>query len=164
MLCSYFNKDGEPLESSPEYTLRKACQAFTTVTGMEFQAMGELEYYVISENDGLFPATDQRGYHESAPYAKFNDFRTECMSYIAQAGGQIKYGHSEVGNFTLDDKIYEQNEIEFLPVRAEEAADQLVIANGLFVIWLASMDITLLLHRKSRQEKPVPDYIYICVS
>ena len=45
------------------------------------------------------------------------------MSYIAQAGGQIKYGHSEVGNFTLDDKIYEQNEIEFLPVRAEEAAD-----------------------------------------
>ena len=95
---------------------------------VEFQAMGELEYYVISENDGLFPATDQRGYHESAPYAKFNDFRTECMSYIAQAGGQIKYGHSEVGNFTLDDKIYEQNEIEFLPVRAEEAADQLVIA------------------------------------
>lgn len=86
------------------------------------------------------------------------------MSYIAQAGGQIKYGHSEVGNFTLDDKIYEQNEIEFLPVRAEEAADQLVIANGLFVIWLASMDITLLLHRKSRQEKPVPDCIYICVS
>ena len=78
----------EPLESSPEYTLRKACQAFTTVTGMEFQAMGELEYYVISENDGLFPATDQRGYHESAPYAKFNDFRTECMSYIAQAAEQ----------------------------------------------------------------------------
>ena len=59
---------------------------------MEFQAMGELEYYVISENDGLFPATDQRGYHESAPYAKFNDFRTECMSYIAQAGGQISMG------------------------------------------------------------------------
>lgn len=128
MLCSYFNKDGEPLESSPEYTLRKACKAFTDVTGMEFQAMGELEYYVISENDEMFPATDQRGYHESAPYAKFNDFRTECMSYIAQTGGQIKYGHSEVGNFTLGDKIYEQNEIEFLPVRADQAADQLMIA------------------------------------
>lgn len=128
MLCSYFNKDGEPLESSPEYTLRKACQAFTTVTGMEFQAMGELEYYVISEDDGLFPATDQRGYHESGPYAKFNDFRTQCMSYITQTGGQIKYGHSEVGNFMLDGKVYEQNEIEFLPVNAENAADQLMIA------------------------------------
>ena len=128
MLCSYFNKDGELLESSPEYTLRKACKAFTDVTGMEFQAMGELEYYVISEDSGLFPATDQRGYHESAPYAKFNDFRTDCMLYIAKAGGQIKYGHSEVGNFTLDGKIYEQNEIEFLPVRADLAADQLMIA------------------------------------
>ena len=43
MLCSFFNKDGEPLESSPEHTLRKACKAFNDVTGMEFQAMGELE-------------------------------------------------------------------------------------------------------------------------
>lgn len=128
MLCSFFNKDGEPLESSPEYTLHKACKAFTDVTGMEFQAMGELEYYIISEDDGLFPATDQRGYHESGPYAKFNDFRTQCMSYIAQTGGQIKYGHSEVGNFMLDGKVYEQNEIEFLPVNAENAADQLMIA------------------------------------
>ena len=128
MLCSYFNKDGEPLESSPEHTLRKACRAFREVTGMEFQAMGELEYYVIAPDSGTFPATDQRGYHESAPYAKFNDFRTQCMAYIAQASGQIKYGHSEVGNFTIGGLIYEQNEIEFLPVAAEEAADQLMIA------------------------------------
>ncbi len=128
MLCSYFNKDGEPLESSPENTLRKACRAFKEVTGMEFEAMGELEYYVIAPDSGVFPATDQKGYHESAPYAKFNDFRTACMSYIAQAGGQIKYGHSEVGNFTIDGNVYEQNEIEFLPVPACEAADQLMIA------------------------------------
>lgn len=128
MLCSYFNKDGEPLESSPEHTLHKACKAFKDVTGMEFQAMGELEYYVIAPDDEMFPATDQKGYHESAPYAKFNDFRTKCMSYIAQTGGQIKYGHSEVGNFTMDGMIYEQNEIEFLPVNAEETADQLTIA------------------------------------
>ena len=128
MLCSYFNKDGQPLESSPEYTLRKACKSFKDVTGYEFNAMGELEYYVIAEDEGLYPATDQKGYHESAPYSKFGHFRTQCMSYIAQAGGQIKYGHSEVGNFSLDGKIYEQNEIEFLPVDAESAADQLVVA------------------------------------
>ncbi len=128
MLCSYFNKEGEPLESSPEHTLRKACKAFKDVTGMEFEAMGELEYYVIAPDEGIFPATDQKGYHESAPYAKFNEFRTQCMAYIAQAGGQIKYGHSEVGNFSLNGNIYEQNEIEFLPVKAENAADQLMIA------------------------------------
>ncbi|MDE5941710.1 MAG: glutamine synthetase family protein [Muribaculaceae bacterium] len=128
MLCSFFDKEGNPLPTSPEQTLRKACAAFRKETGLEFEAMGELEYYVISPDSGMFPATDQKGYHESAPYAKFNDFRTKCMNYIAQTGGQIKYGHSEVGNFTLDGMNYEQNEIEFLPVAAEDAADQLMLA------------------------------------
>ena len=128
MLASYFDKDGNPLESSPEYTLAKAAKAFREVTGMEFHAMGELEYYVITPDEEVFPAIDQRGYHESMPYAKTNDFRTLCMSYIAKAGGQIKYGHSEVGNFSQDGLIYEQNEIEFLPVPVEKAADELMIA------------------------------------
>ena len=128
MLASYFDKDGNPLESSPEYTLAKAAKAFREVTGMEFHAMGELEYYVITPDEEVFPAVDQRGYHESMPYAKTNDFRTLCMSYIAKAGGQIKYGHSEVGNFSQDGLIYEQNEIEFLPVPVEKAADELMIA------------------------------------
>ena len=128
LLCSFFDKDGKPLESSPEYTLHKACEVFRKETGLEFQAMGELEYYVISADPEAFPAVDQRGYHESAPFAKFNEFRQKCMLYIAQAGGQIKYGHSEVGNFTQDGKLYEQNEIEFLPCPAEDAANQLTVA------------------------------------
>ncbi len=128
MLCTFFDKDGNRLENSPEYTLEKACKAFRDTTGLQFEAMGELEFYVIAPDDETYPATDQRGYHESAPFAKFNEFRTRCMSYIAATGGQIKYGHSEVGNFTINGTIYEQNEIEFLPVRAEDAADQLVVA------------------------------------
>ena len=60
LLCSFFNKDGAPLESSPEYTLRKACAAFRKETGLEFQAMGELEYYVIAQDPESFPAKDQR--------------------------------------------------------------------------------------------------------
>lgn len=127
-LCSYFNKDGEILESSPDYTLHKAAKSFTEVTGMTFEAMGELEYYVISEIEDSYIASDQRGYHESAPFTKYNQFRMECMEYIARVGGEVKYGHSEVGNFTLDGKNYEQNEIEFLPTRVEDAADQLIIA------------------------------------
>ena len=34
----------------------------------------------------------------------------------------------EVGNFTLDGKVYEQNEIEFLPCPLDTAADQLLLA------------------------------------
>lgn len=128
MLCSFFNNEGKPLASSPEQSLRRALELFKEETGMDFYAMGELEYYVISEDDGIFSATDQKGYHESAPYAKFNEFRTECMHLIAQAGGQIKYGHNEVGNFTLNNKIFEQNEIEFLPVNALDAANTLMLA------------------------------------
>lgn len=128
LLCSYFDKDGNPLESSPEHTLQKAADAFTQTTGYEFQAMGELEYYVIRPDVTEYPAVDQRAYHESAPYAKSNDFRARCMELIAQTGGQIKYGHSEVGSFRQDGLLYEQNEIEFLPVRVQDAADQLVIA------------------------------------
>lgn len=128
MLASFYDKDGRPMETAPEHTLEKACRALTDATGLTFQAMGELEYYVISPDEGKFPIADQRGYHESAPFAKFNDFRTRCMNYIAQTGGQIKYGHSEVGNFTLNGLNYEQNEIEFLPVDAREAADQLMLA------------------------------------
>ena len=128
ILCSFYNRDGEPFESSPEYILRKAHQVFKKTTGLEMQTMGELEYYIIADDEQIYEVPDQRGYHESAPFNKFTEYRVEAMRLIAQAGGLIKYGHSEVGNFTHDGKIYEQNEIEFLPTNIEDAADQLVVA------------------------------------
>lgn len=144
LLCSYFTKDGLPLESAPEYTLRKAHKAFQEVTGFRFEAMGELEFYVISDDDHCFPIPNQRGYHESSPFTKFEAFRTEAMHLIAQAGGQIKYGHSEVGNFTLDGKVYEQNELEFLVNPVESAADQLMMAKWILrtLAYQYGLDIT----------------------
>jgi glutamine synthetase len=128
ILCSYFNKDGEPLSSSPEHILKMAHETLKKQTGLTFETMGELEYYVMSENENMYPVTDQRGYHESVPFTKWEKLRTEAMWAIAKTGGLIKYGHSEVGNFTIDNTVYEQNEIEFLPTNVEDAADQLLIA------------------------------------
>lgn len=128
LLCSFYDKNGKPFDCAPHATLMRAEKAFEASTGMQFEAMGELEYYVITGENPLFPATDQKGYHESEPFAKLNDFRRSCMDHVAKTGGQIKYGHSEVGNFTLDGKVYEQNEIEFLPCPVETAADQLLLA------------------------------------
>lgn len=144
MLCAYFDRDGHRLESSPDFTLHKACKTLKDKFGIEFQAMGELEYYVVSELDPAFPAENQHGYHESDPFAKFNSFRTECMHLIAQAGGNIKYGHSEVGNFTLEGRNYEQNEIEFLPVAAEDAADQITLAKWIIrtLAWKRGLNVT----------------------
>lgn len=128
LLCAYYNKDGEPLDIAPENIVKKACESFTKATSFQYQAMGELEYYVIANDDEMFAAQDQKGYHESGPFSKFDEFRVECMQLIAKCGGLIKYGHSEVGNFRLNGKIFEQNEIEFLPTTLLEAADQLLIA------------------------------------
>lgn len=128
LLCSFYNKDGDPFEGSPEYILQKAHRSLQQNTGYEFEVMGELEYYVISEKEPYFVTDNQRGYHESSPFTKWEQLRREAMLAIASIGGNIKYGHSEVGNFTVGNLEYEQNEIEFKPSKLEEAADQLIIA------------------------------------
>ncbi|MBQ0077539.1 MAG: glutamine synthetase [Bacteroidales bacterium] len=128
VLCTFFDRDGKPYDAAPQQVLHRAAEAFRKVAGMEMYAMGELEYYAIGDEEPLFPVADQKGYHESKPYNKFADMRIDAMLALTQAGCSIKYGHSEVGNFTEDGRIYEQNEIEFTPVPVEQAADQLVLA------------------------------------
>ena len=128
LLCSFYDSDGKPLESAPEYVLRKADAEFTRRTGCIFKTLGELEYYVISPQDDLFPGRDQKGYHSAEPFVKFADLRDEAMRLIAGTGGQIKYGHSEVGCFCNGDTYYEQHEIEFLPMPVEQAVEQVIIA------------------------------------
>lgn len=127
ILCSFYNNEGKPLESSPEYILQKAYKRFTTKTGMKIRAFGELEYYTRSKHDELYPLIDQKGYHQSRPFAKFEEMRVKALELCSKAGCRIKYGHSEVGSFTKDGFDYEQHEIEFLPVEPEDAVDHLVI-------------------------------------
>jgi glutamine synthetase len=128
ILCSYLDGNGKPLDCSPEYTLSKAASQFERLTGCTFEAMGELEFYISAPATEMFKGEDQKGYHESTPFAKFEDFRNRAMTIITDAGGKIKYSHCEVGNFTLNGRYYEQNEIEFLPSPVRDAADQLVMA------------------------------------
>jgi glutamine synthetase len=128
ILCSYYNSDGKPLESAPDYILRKAYARFTKKTGLRLKTFGELEYYIKSFHDDLYPLVDQKGYHQSRPFSKFEDMRIKALEYCAKAGCKIKYGHSEVGSFTKDGEDYEQHEIEFLPVEPEDAVDQLLIS------------------------------------
>lgn len=128
IMCSFYTKDGKPLESAPEYILKKAHKVFKKETGYSFKAMGELEYYIIGKNNDLYPAVDQKGYHSSLPFTNYETLRLEAMQLIAQCGGKIKYGHSEVGNFTDGEYSYEQHEIEFMPVNPEKAVEQLIVA------------------------------------
>lgn len=128
VLCHFYTPDGRPFNSSPAGILRRAGEEFRKVTGMEFHALGELEYYVISQKDLRYPTPAQKGYHEAYPFSKWEALRTEAMSAISEAGGRIKYGHTEVGFIRTEDSEMAQQEIEFLPVPASEAADQLSVA------------------------------------
>jgi glutamine synthetase len=128
ILCSYYTNEGTRLPSSPENTVRKAHEVLKSSTGLTLEAMGELEYYVFYDSQPFYPTTAQMGYQESSPFSKWERLRGEAMLAIAQAGGKVKYGHSEVGNIHGEDYETEQQEIEFLPVPIEDAADQIVIA------------------------------------
>lgn len=128
ILCSFYDSKGQPMESAPEYILKKAHRHFQEKTGFTFKALGELEYYVMADKNDLYPATDQKGYHTSAPFTNWEHLRTEAIKLIAECGGMVKYGHSEVGNFTTENEFFEQHEIEFLPTNVEDTADQLMIA------------------------------------
>jgi glutamine synthetase len=128
ILCSFYDNKGQALADAPEQILRKANQRFRKNTGMEFKAMGELEYYVMADKNHLYPAIDQKGYHTSAPFTNWEHLRAEAIRMIAECGGKVKYAHSEVGNFTNGNDFFEQHEIEFLPAPVEDTADQIVIA------------------------------------
>ena len=128
LICSFYNNLGEPLESAPEYILQKAQRALRQRTGLVMEALGELEYYLFSPIDSIYPIVEQKGYHESHPFSKWGLVRREAMQVISEMGGSIKYGHAEVGNILSGDLEMVQHEIEFLPVPIEDAADQLVMA------------------------------------
>lgn len=143
ILCSFYTREGKPLESAPEYILRKAHAEFKRATGYTLKAMGELEYYVIGNKSDLYPLADQKGYHASPPFSKWDCLRIEALKGIAEAGGNIKYGHSEVGAFSIGEQSFEQNEIEFLPVDVEDAADHLVIGRWMLRMVAYSYGVTL---------------------
>lgn len=146
ILCSYFDKDGKPLASSSEYIMKKAHDVLKRETGFEMHAMAELEYYIIcpkEEIDSEYPAVDQRGYHEAGPFTKFDQLRKDAMLAIAEAGGMIKYGHSEVGNFTDDKYYYEQCEIEYETTNIEDAADRLLIGKWILRMTAARYGVTV---------------------
>jgi glutamine synthetase len=128
LICSFYNNLGEPLESAPEYILQKAQRSLRQRTGLVMEALGELEYYLFSPIDSIYPIVEQKGYHESHPFSKWGLVRREAMQVISEMGGTIKYGHAEVGNILSGDLEMVQHEIEFLPVPIEDAADQLVMA------------------------------------
>lgn len=128
VLCAMYDEQGRPLAHAREQVVRRASEALTEATGLVLEAMGELEFYVVEDEDPLFPAESETGYQESPPFSKAVAIREEILHHLSSFGLQVKYVHGEVGTIREEGRQLSQGEIEFLPVPAPEAADAVVIA------------------------------------
>ncbi len=97
-LCRYLTRDGELAPFTPDNILARAEAHFRETTGLEMQALGEIEFFLLSEKtQNIFPAQKQYGYHASAPFMKSGPILNEMIRHIAHITGAVKYAHSEVG-------------------------------------------------------------------
>jgi len=139
-ICRYLNREGDLAPFAPDNILAKACRAFSKNTGLGLQALGELEFFLLTDkSQNIFPAQKQQGYHGAAPFVKSGQILNEMVHHITQITGAVKYAHSEVGfvdsvRSDLDeirDKRAEQLEIEFLPRPIVDMADCVVLGKWL---------------------------------
>ena len=140
LVCRYFGRDGEPAPFTPDNVLARAAELFRKTSGLDLNALGELEFYLLSDpGPAAYPTPKQRGYHGSAPYFRSGPILNEIIREISRVTGAAKYGHSEVGfvdsvHSDLDEirgKRAEQVEVELLCRPVEEMGDDLVIARWL---------------------------------
>ncbi len=140
LTCRYVTRDGDLAPFAPDTILNNAAALFRKTTGCDLFALGELEFFLLSDwPTTLFPPDRQRGYHSASPYIKSGVILNEMMRYISQITGAVKYAHSEVGYIEsvrsnldeIKDKSAEQLEIEFLATPIEDAGDHLVLARWL---------------------------------
>jgi glutamine synthetase len=155
ILCDYLDEAGKPLDVAPRNVLTKAAEKLCSSTGIDLRALAELEFYIIAkqEAEALFPEGSDKNYHESAPFARFEDLRNEILAMLAVVGIPTKYAHGEVGLIRAkDDLLMEQHEIEFVPQHLPKMADTIAIAKwvvrnvcmrrGVSVSFVPKIDLT----------------------
>ncbi len=130
ILCEYLDENGKPLDIAPENIMLRAEEKLHSSTDITLKALAELEFYIIyKQEETVFPKISERNYHESTPFAKFENLRNEVLITLEDVGIATKYGHAEVGSFhSKTGDIMEQHEIEFLPQSLNKMAKTITIA------------------------------------
>jgi len=131
ILCDYLDENGKPLDVAPQTVLERAENKLKLSRHVTLKALAELEFYIISEpqTELLFAGAPDKNYHESSPFAKFEDIRNEVLATLAVIGIPTKYGHSEVGRIIgSNGRVMEQHEIEFAPQGLADAAENVAVA------------------------------------
>jgi glutamine synthetase len=136
--CRYVGHDGNPEPFTPDNVLARANGRFQKKTGLELYALGEIEYYLIFDEDSqLFPPRRQATYHEAAPFVKRSQVTDEILNICNRVTNHVKYTHTEVGNLVgethdenpeIDGKRMEQHEVEFFLAPIEDMARYILIS------------------------------------
>ncbi len=139
-VCRYLTREGQPPPFAPDAVLSRAARLFSSRSGLELRALGELEFFLLGHRfPRCYPCEPQRGYHGSSPFTRGAEVLDEMMRTVARVTGAVKYAHAEVGYVErlssereeIRGAQAQQMEIEFLPRPVEEMADDLVIGRWL---------------------------------
>jgi len=131
IMCDYLDENLTALDVAPKSVLSRAEEKLYSTSRITLKALAELEFYIISQKHAptLFLGAADRNYHESSPFAGFEDVRNLILTALANIGISTKYGHSEVGHIIDDDgSSKEQHEIEFMPESLAELAEDIPVA------------------------------------
>lgn len=131
VMCDYLDENGKPLNVSPKNVLARAENKLKSSSGVVMKALAELEFYAIfkPEVQTLFPGEQDKNYHESAPFAHFENPRNEILAILAQLDIKTKYAHGEVGRINRGNAGFlEQHEIEFEASSLSDMVDSIAIA------------------------------------
>lgn len=137
-VCRFIDSDGHLAGFPPDNVLQMAHERLTARTGLTLQALGELEFYLVSPQPAAdyYPPDHQGGYHNSAPFFKHGPIIDEIVHHLQQTIGCLKYAHAEVGfipclvseNPLLDGHRAEQYEVEMRTEPIEDMGDYLTVA------------------------------------
>ncbi|MCK7509978.1 MAG: hypothetical protein MZV70_42055 [Desulfobacterales bacterium] len=127
LLCSYYTKAGKTLESSPERIIKKAHNLLKAKTGFTFEALGELEYYLFSGLDSIYPIIEQKGYHESHPFSKWGSIRAKQCRLSAVWGARSNTAMPKWAISSTKTAKWSSTGVNSYQSRLN-AADQLVLA------------------------------------
>jgi glutamine synthetase len=131
ILCSHFDRKGAPLAESPDTLVRAAYKRLVAETGVELDALGEIEFFLGARlGDAETYGANERGYHSTAPFVFGETLRRTALVHLARMGVAVKYGHAEVGYVeadAADSRVWEQHEIELWLRPLPEAADAVVL-------------------------------------
>jgi glutamine synthetase len=131
VLCDYRDENGKQLNVAPQSVLTRAEKKLQSSNNTALKALIELEFYIIEKQgtEPLFPGSRDANYHESSPFASFEEIRNEVMATLSVIGIPPKYGHCEVGKIiNKNGTTAEQHEIELTPQSLGDMADTVAIA------------------------------------